>query len=628
MGKINFIPSSEGKVVGNHAALEQPVNPTDLADYLEATNRPAFNAPSITNEVFVETTGSDTTGDGLSVGTAFATISKAIQMIGTLNDSTVTIRLGSGTFTMPDLLSEQNWTTFLGTTSVSESRTISTVDTLSDADGIALTIDGGPFVTDALRGQMVQWTSGAANNDFGWIYRNTGNQIFVTNEDPDNLPAIVATDTLDFITLDTTLEYTGTPVIQNSVQLNVQKCNVADDAPNGRVLFVLSTDKIEYRYCNWTMARPQVGGYGRAHFWCNYIGTKGATNRGCLAGVNGAFIQLERGTVIDCGLNTSAANKRFIQFAAGANVSYKGQLVVRQIDDAKGVQCDGVEWLATGGLGAHDTWRFETEGVTASCIAGFVVNTTGEGIGGTAQLPNLQGEVTSAYCISAQDGAYIKLGNTSSCTTSSVLNAVSADNGVSAISEASDGTIIFGGDPVSSGFFQGTPGTLTGLYAQTVQSATITTAPEQSIVGTGVGVLSVPGNIFAVGDSFHAKIGGVINATGGGGRSEIILRIKTGATILASTGIFELDTATNQGWEAEIDFTVATIGAVGSICTNGNFAFVKDNDRKVSGYVFQDVQPINTTISNTLDITIEWNVLNVGDDIYSANFVLYKTFTA
>jgi len=183
MGKINFIPSSEGKVVGNHAALEQPVNPTDLADYLEATNRPAFNAPSITNEVFVETTGSDTTGDGLSVGTAFATISKAIQMIGTLNDSTVTIRLGSGTFTMPDLLSEQNWTTFLGTTSVSESRTISTVDTLSDADGIALTIDGGPFVTDALRGQMVQWTSGAANNDFGWIYRNTGNQIFVTNED-------------------------------------------------------------------------------------------------------------------------------------------------------------------------------------------------------------------------------------------------------------------------------------------------------------------------------------------------------------------------------------------------------------------------------------------------------------
>ena len=165
-----------------------------------------------------------------------------------------------------------------------------------------------------------------------------------------------------------------------------------------------------------------------------------------------------------------------------------------------------------------------------------------------------------------------------------------------------------------------------GLYAQTVQSATINTAPEQSIIGTGIGGLSIPANVFKVGDSFHGKLGGLINATGGGGRSEIIVRIKAGGVTLASTGIFDLDTATNQGWEIEIDFTISTIGAVGSICTNGNFAYVKDGDRKVSGYVFQDLQPINTTVSNTLDITVEWNVINGGDDIYSAIFVLYKVF--
>jgi hypothetical protein len=165
-----------------------------------------------------------------------------------------------------------------------------------------------------------------------------------------------------------------------------------------------------------------------------------------------------------------------------------------------------------------------------------------------------------------------------------------------------------------------------GLYAQTAQSATINTAPEQSIIGTGVGSLSIPANGFTVGDSFHGKLGGLINATGGGGRSEIIVRIKAGGVTLASTGIFDLDTATNQGWEIEMDFTIATIGAVGSISTNGNFAYVKDGDRKVSGYVFQDVQTIDTTVINALDITVEWNVINGGDDIYSANFVLYKTF--
>jgi len=165
-----------------------------------------------------------------------------------------------------------------------------------------------------------------------------------------------------------------------------------------------------------------------------------------------------------------------------------------------------------------------------------------------------------------------------------------------------------------------------GNYAQTVQSATINTTGEQSIVGSGVGSLSIPGNAFVVGDSFHAKIGGVLNATGGGGRSELIVNIKAGATVLASTGVFDLDNAANRGWECELDFTIAAIGATGTICTNGNFAYVKDNDRKVSGYIFQDVQAIDTTVSNTLDITVEWNVLNAGDDIYSANFVLYKVF--
>jgi hypothetical protein len=167
---------------------------------------------------------------------------------------------------------------------------------------------------------------------------------------------------------------------------------------------------------------------------------------------------------------------------------------------------------------------------------------------------------------------------------------------------------------------------LFGLYAQTIQSTPINTAPEQSIIGSGVGSLSIPPNTFQVGDSFHGKIGGKINATGGGSRSEIIIRIKTGSTILATTGIFDLDNATDQGWECELDFTIATIGASGSICTNGNFIYTKDGARDVFGYIFQDVQPIDTTISNTLDITIEWNVINSGDDIYSANFVLYKTY--
>ena len=163
----------------------------------------------------------------------------------------------------------------------------------------------------------------------------------------------------------------------------------------------------------------------------------------------------------------------------------------------------------------------------------------------------------------------------------------------------------------------------TGLYAQTVTSAVLTnTTTETSIVGTGVGSLTIPANHFVVGDSYHAKIGGEISAQNG---DDITIRIKSGATVLATTGIISLSPTTGLGWECEIDFTIAAIGATGSICTNGNFAYTR-NTGGLEGYVFQDVETFDSTIANTLDITAEWGQAKTQDEIHSANFVLHKTY--
>ena len=162
-----------------------------------------------------------------------------------------------------------------------------------------------------------------------------------------------------------------------------------------------------------------------------------------------------------------------------------------------------------------------------------------------------------------------------------------------------------------------------GLYSQTVQSATVTnTTTETTIVGTGVGSLTVPANSFAVGDSYHAKIGGVLSAQNG---DDITIRVKSGSTVLATTGALDLEATTSMAWECEIDFTIATIGASGSICTNGNFAYNR-NTGTLEGYVFQDVVTFDTTVDNTLDITVEWAQAKTQDEIYSANFVLHKTY--
>ena len=162
-----------------------------------------------------------------------------------------------------------------------------------------------------------------------------------------------------------------------------------------------------------------------------------------------------------------------------------------------------------------------------------------------------------------------------------------------------------------------------GLYAQTIVSSIVTnTTTETSIVGSGVGGLTVPRDSFKAGDSYHAKIGGLISAQNG---DELTVRIKAGSVILATTGLISLSPVTDLGWECELDFTVAAIGASGSICTNGNFAYTR-NTGGLEGYVFQDVETFDTTIDNTLDVTVQWNQAKTQDEIHSANFILTQVY--
>ena len=91
-----------------------------------------------------------------------------------------------------------------------------------------------------------------------------------------------------------------------------------------------------------------------------------------------------------------------------------------------------------------------------------------------------------------------------------------------------------------------------GLFAQTADSTNVTnTTTETSIVGTGVGSLTVPANAFAVGDSYHCKIGGVLSAQNG---DDITINIKSGSTVLATTGALDLEATTSMAWECELDF--------------------------------------------------------------------------
>jgi hypothetical protein len=168
-----------------------------------------------------------------------------------------------------------------------------------------------------------------------------------------------------------------------------------------------------------------------------------------------------------------------------------------------------------------------------------------------------------------------------------------------------------------------------GLYAQTANSTIVTnTTAETTIIGTGVGTLSVPANGFTVGDTFRAILGGVMNADN---NQTIRIKVKSGSVILLDSGVQNLGSAvTDDVWSLNIDFTIRQLGAAGvaSIVSLGSFHYTKTNNASVQGFGFNVANntTFNTTISNTLDITVQWGAASTGNNIYSDVFVLNKIY--
>jgi len=168
-----------------------------------------------------------------------------------------------------------------------------------------------------------------------------------------------------------------------------------------------------------------------------------------------------------------------------------------------------------------------------------------------------------------------------------------------------------------------------GLFAQTVDSAPVTaTTVKTSVIGTGVGTLTVPANSFTIGNSFVARLDGIISSVG---TATLHIHVETlGGVILADTGIIAMDASTAKAWTLDIEFTVRTLGGVGvaSISSGGLFSYIKNSGLNFEGFVLSNINSttFDTTIDNTLVIYAQWNTNNAGNSILSRNFVLNKIY--
>ena len=177
---------------------------------------------------------------------------------------------------------------------------------------------------------------------------------------------------------------------------------------------------------------------------------------------------------------------------------------------------------------------------------------------------------------------------------------------------------------------QGIPGPIgtTGLFAQTALSTPITnTTVETSIVGAGVGTLSVPANGFQVGDSFALKMCGRLSCAN---NETIHIRIKSNGVVIGDLGVFQMKISTNKYFELVTDFTITKIGAAGvaELFVNGQYSYNQNANTQLDGSNFALVSntTFDTTIANALTITAQWGLANASNSIQSQNFVLTKVY--
>ena len=181
---------------------------------------------------------------------------------------------------------------------------------------------------------------------------------------------------------------------------------------------------------------------------------------------------------------------------------------------------------------------------------------------------------------------------------------------------------------MGTGIFLKNTGQSVRLFAQTASSSPVGGAIiSGSLLGSGVGTLTVPANTFQVGDSFKLTMGGHLDALNG---KKLQISVLTTGVPLATTGQITMPNCTSQHWNLEVTFTIRAIGAAGvaAVVSNGYLLFTKNAATSFEGENFSLVEStsFNTTINNTLEIKAEWDTTDVGNSIYSETGVLTRIY--
>jgi hypothetical protein len=164
-----------------------------------------------------------------------------------------------------------------------------------------------------------------------------------------------------------------------------------------------------------------------------------------------------------------------------------------------------------------------------------------------------------------------------------------------------------------------------GLFSQTENGPTVIyTDGDSSIVGNGVGGLSVPADYFRAGSTFKLSVHGNITSAN---NAQLAIRLKEGA-LTVSEIIITMVSTVDQDFDIDVNFVVRSIGGPGvaKLLTVGTFSYSKSSNANPEAFYFDSLEQTNfdTTVATTLDVTAEWLTSEAGNQLFTQSLNLYK----
>lgn len=180
----------------------------------------------------------------------------------------------------------------------------------------------------------------------------------------------------------------------------------------------------------------------------------------------------------------------------------------------------------------------------------------------------------------------------------------------------SNGQVIVSNGAGASSWRTPSPGLFSQIAVQTVANNNV----ETTLLGVGVGTLTIPANSFIVGNAYNYRTGGVFRDNANNTTFRFRLR---NSGVLFDSGLLTLPLISAlTPWN--IDTTFSYTGGTSMVT---NFTFTYNNASDARGFTSQQVNTaFDPTIPNTLDFTVQWTVASANNTIQTNFGIVSKLY--